>query len=644
VSFFRLLLTLVLAAVAAGSLAGSAFALPPAVGAPATFSSAVAAPSSPTSAAGVVTGDFDGDGHRDFASVTTDSLTEWLADGAHPIAVAGNLGRAASADFNHDGRDDLAVSDVSGGKVVVLLGGPAGLAPAGTTTVTSEPYDISAGDADNDGDIDVVTEDLASATVTLLLNDGHGAFTGQPIDSGCAPQAISAIIGQFVGDARPDVAVLCHTAELRFFAPNAAGVFVPSGTQPTCGGVHGGDLEAADLDEDGALDIVAFCNQGRFSVHLAADALVSRTGPTGDPWFVIYRGGIDVPLRVVAADFNGDGHVDLVTNSHSGAEHTAGLLTGDGAGGFDAALGNTVGTRLTLDWQVDDVAVSDVNDDGKPDVIADQSGPSTVAVAYNATPTPGVNTGDAAPGVYSASVDAAVNPNGSATTYQIQYGTTPAYGRTSGSLPAGDVLTGSANQQVSAALSGLSPLTTYHYRVVASNSRGTTYGRDRVFRTTVVPPSVSGAPRIAGTPAPGHAVSCETGAWTGASSFAFAWLRDGDTVPGAASSTYAPVRGDAGHALQCRVTATNAGGPATALSAPLVVAGAPAAACVVPSLRGKTVTRAREALAAAGCRLGKVAPKASKVKRGRIVRSTPKANRVLAAHARISVVISRGKR
>jgi hypothetical protein len=180
--------------------------------------------------------------------------------------------------------------------------------------------------------------------------------------------------------------------------------------------------------------------------------------------------------------------------------------------------------------------------------------------------------------------------------------------------------------------------------VAATNARGTTYGRDRTFTTAVVPPSLSGAPRIAGTPAPAHAVTCEPGAWTGAASYAFTWLRDGDAIAGAASSTFTPARGDAGHALQCRVTATNAGGPASALSAPLVVAGAPAAACVVPSLRGRTLTSAREALAAAGCRLGTVTRTHSKVKRGRIVRSTKKANRVLAAKARVNVVVSRGRR
>ena len=248
----RYLLAVALAALVAALSAGTASALPPAVGAPPTFAGATSLSNPPGSAFSVAAGDFNGDGDRDVVATTCGGVVEWLADGAHPISLGGNPSRSVSADFDRDGYDDLAVGDV--GKVVILRGGPTGLTPTGDTTVGGDPFDLAAGDADADGDTDLVITDVAStsAPVTLLTNDGHGAFAKTPLDSGCASGAIAAAIAPLVGDARPDIAVLCRTAQLRFLAPNAGGVFVPSGTQPTCGGVDGGDLDIADFDGDGA--------------------------------------------------------------------------------------------------------------------------------------------------------------------------------------------------------------------------------------------------------------------------------------------------------------------------------------------------------------------------------------------------------
>src|SRR4051794_22917108 len=73
-----------------------------------------------------------------------------------------------------------------------------------------------------------------------------------------------------------------------------------------------------------------------------------------------------------------------------------------------------------------------------------------------------------------------VNPRNQATTYRVQFGTTTAYGLTSGTqqLPADN-----ADHEVVNSLSGLSGPVTYHYRLVATNASGTTYGQDRTFKT-----------------------------------------------------------------------------------------------------------------------------------------------------------------
>ncbi|MHB8458094.1 MAG: protease pro-enzyme activation domain-containing protein, partial [Acidimicrobiales bacterium] len=72
-----------------------------------------------------------------------------------------------------------------------------------------------------------------------------------------------------------------------------------------------------------------------------------------------------------------------------------------------------------------------------------------------------------------ATLNGTVNPNGAATTYQFQYGTTTSYGLVSPASPA-SAGSGTTNVAESAALSGLTPNTTYDFRLVASNSGGAT--------------------------------------------------------------------------------------------------------------------------------------------------------------------------
>jgi hypothetical protein len=82
-----------------------------------------------------------------------------------------------------------------------------------------------------------------------------------------------------------------------------------------------------------------------------------------------------------------------------------------------------------------------------------------------------------------------LDPEGLATSYRFEYGTSAGYGSSwpSITIPAGD---GSAGQGVAIEVPGLEPATTYHYRLVATNEDGTMYGSDRSFTTPGYPSSV----------------------------------------------------------------------------------------------------------------------------------------------------------
>ena len=94
--------------------------------------------------------------------------------------------------------------------------------------------------------------------------------------------------------------------------------------------------------------------------------------------------------------------------------------------------------------------------------------------------------GAEAVGQTSATLTGSVDPEGLPSTYRFEYGTSTGYGST---WPVLQVYAGSANtsQMVAIGVPNLSPGTTYHYRLVAGNEDGTTYGADESFTTLSYP-------------------------------------------------------------------------------------------------------------------------------------------------------------
>ncbi|MEP4079813.1 cadherin-like beta sandwich domain-containing protein [Haloferula sp.] len=121
-------------------------------------------------------------------------------------------------------------------------------------------------------------------------------------------------------------------------------------------------------------------------------------------------------------------------------------------------------------------------------------------VTFVATPTGGTSTGSptAPPTVttggtvdittFSAEMRGVVNPNGGSALTFFEYGTTTSYGQSTAPLGVGNVDTDAA---VSITGSGIQPGREYHYRLVAQNSLGTTYGEDGTFTSNFLPPTAT---------------------------------------------------------------------------------------------------------------------------------------------------------
>ena len=103
---------------------------------------------------------------------------------------------------------------------------------------------------------------------------------------------------------------------------------------------------------------------------------------------------------------------------------------------------------------------------------------------------------------FSATLNGSVDPNGLTTSVYFQYGTTTGYGFTT----APHTKTGNTPQSVSANIRGLTASTTYHFRIVATNSAGTRYGSDRTFSTL----TATGFPVVTTNPATNVATSSAT--------------------------------------------------------------------------------------------------------------------------------------
>src|SRR6266576_2267 len=118
----------------------------------------------------------------------------------------------------------------------------------------------------------------------------------------------------------------------------------------------------------------------------------------------------------------------------------------------------------------------------------------TPTPAQTPTPTPAVTTNPATNvAAFSATLNGSVDPRGSTTMVSFQYGLTTSYGSTTPM----QTQNGNTSRPISASISGLTATQVYHFRIVARNDGGTSFGSDRTFTTL----TTTGPPVVATNPA-----------------------------------------------------------------------------------------------------------------------------------------------
>ena len=274
----------------------------------------------------------------------------WAGDG--PVG-------SVAADFDDDGRRDLAVAIANPpAGVQMLKGSPAGFVTGSFTSVSPAPRGIATADFDFDGKADVVVAlsdgSASSGTVQVLLGTGLGALVlGDSESVGFNVSAIA--VGDFDGNGSPDVAVTTETnGGVYLYLGDGAGGLTPHSSNPVRSSLSAPRaLVAAELTGDGKVDL-AVAASGGSTVHVLQN-------PGAGPW--IERDSPMVgfnPSGIAAADLDADGDTDLVTADNGSAR--ASVLRNNGNGTFATAVSHPVGVNPSA------VAIANLGGTAAPDI------------------------------------------------------------------------------------------------------------------------------------------------------------------------------------------------------------------------------------------------------------------------------------
>jgi hypothetical protein len=265
-----------------------------------------------------------------------------------------------TADFNGDSNTDVAVANQGSNTVTVSLGNEDGTFQSPQSFATGRsPAIIAVADFNGDSKLDLAVTNSLDNTVSILLGNGDGTFQPQTaVPAGTGPQGILAV--DFNGDSKVDLTVANFVDNTVWvLLGNGNGTFQAPVTLAT--GANPISLAAADFNLDGKLDL-AVANQGANTVSVLL-GIGDGTFTSG----VQYPTGA-TPSLVAAADFNMDGKPDLaVVNA---GDNTLSILKGKGDGTFGARANYATGNNPAS------VTVGDFNGDGIPDVAVANKGGS----------------------------------------------------------------------------------------------------------------------------------------------------------------------------------------------------------------------------------------------------------------------------
>ena len=303
------------------------------------------------------------------------------AAGLTTYTVPDGAATVATADFNHDGKVDLAVvytgsftnSGQTAGGVAILMGNGDGTFqnavsyPAGGNALQETIADLN-----GDGKLDIAVA-ADSGSITVLFGNGDGTFHAGPvITAGLGQGPVSVIAADFNGDNKLDLASANEDGTVSILLGNGDGTFkAPQNVKAASDCVY---LAAADLNKDGKLDLVVT----NLNPGLVAVLKGNGDGTFGAP--AVYNATFG-PTGVIITDFNHDGKMDIVIGAGS-----PDIIAPDfGSGDVEVLLGNGDGTfqggaLIPAAVRPTSIVAGDLNNDGKPDLVVANQGSDSLTI------------------------------------------------------------------------------------------------------------------------------------------------------------------------------------------------------------------------------------------------------------------------
>ncbi len=269
-----------------------------------------------------------------------------------------------STDYNSDGFKDLVTANINSNDVSILLGSASGtFTPAVNYGVDTNPFTVFSADFNGDGNMDVATANIGSNNVSVLLGSSTGTFAAA-VNYSVGSNPGSVFSADFNGDGKMDLVTANEVS-------NNVSVLLGSGTGTFAAAVNYSvgsgpfSVYSADFNSDGKMDL-ATANDNSNNVSILFG---SSTGTFAAA--INYSVGL-FPMSIFSADFNGDGFKDLATANYFSDDIS--ILLGSATGTFATAV------NYGLDSSPTCVFSSDYNGDGKMDLVTTFDGSSKVSI------------------------------------------------------------------------------------------------------------------------------------------------------------------------------------------------------------------------------------------------------------------------